>query len=206
LAEICGPTDPIHNVCHGDHDYGTFATKAECEAARITFLKKAARAAKRKITETNGLITGAGCYGHHRAGDWEFGYSYEEEGGELISNGSTKELSGKGTPLILERCLAGGSVLSFAIDMEGQILEGSLYRLGWIFVQGEENCTPIVMDGGINGWYFTWVLADRKPIIGGAILSICPSNDAKSSKCRTFSSKGMREAAAFLCRGQHSPR
>jgi hypothetical protein len=139
---------------------------------------------------------------HHRAGDWEFGY-YEGEGGELSPSGSTKELSGKGAPLILERCWAGGSVLTFATDMEGQILEGNLYQLGWIFVQGEENGTPIIMVGGLDGWYFTWVLADRKPIIGGAILSICPSNDAKSSKCRTFSSKGLREAAAFLCRGQH---
>lgn len=69
-----------------------------------------------------------------------------------------------------------------------------------------ENGTPIIMSGGYFGRYFTWVLADRKPIIWGAILSICPSNDAKSSKCRTFSSKGLREAAAFLCRGQHSPR
>jgi CubicO group peptidase (beta-lactamase class C family) len=136
---------------------------------------------------------------HHRAGDWEFGY-YEGEGGELSPRGSTKELSGKGAPLILERCWAGGSVLTFATDMEGQILEGNLYQLGWIFVQGEENGTPIIMAGGLDGGYFTWVLADREPIIGGAILSICPSNDAKSSKCRTFSSKGMREAAAFLCR------
>jgi hypothetical protein len=142
---------------------------------------------------------------HHRAGDWEFGY-YEGEGGKLSPGGSTKELSGKGAPLILEGCWAGGSVLTFATDMEGQILEGNLYQLGWIFVQGEENGTPIIMEGGLNGWYFTWVLADRKPIIWGAILSICPSNDAKSSKCRTFSSKGMRESAAFLCRGQHSRR
>jgi len=94
-------------------------------------------------------------------------------------------------------------VLTFATDMEGQILEGNLYQLGWIFVQGEENGTPIIMEGGLDGGYFTWGL---KPIIWGAILSICPSNDAKSSKCRTFSSKGMRESAAFLCRGQHSRR
>jgi hypothetical protein len=136
---------------------------------------------------------------HHRAGDWEFGL-YVGEGDELLPSGSTKERSGNGAPLMLERCYAGE--LTFATDMEGQILEGSPYQLGWIFVQGEENGTPVIMVGGLKGWYFTW---DRKPIIGGAILSICPSNDAKSSKCRTFSSKGMREAAAFLCRGQHSP-
>ena len=61
---------------------------------------------------------------HHRAGDWEFGY-YEGEGGTPTPSGSTKELSGKGAPLMLERCLAGGSVLTFAIDTEGEILGGS---------------------------------------------------------------------------------
>ena len=85
---------------------------------------------------------------HHRAGDWEFGY-YEGEGGKLSPSGSTKELSGKGAPLILEGCLADGSVLTFAIDVEeGEILGGNQnYRLGWIFVQGEETGTPI-----IHGW------------------------------------------------------
>jgi hypothetical protein len=136
---------------------------------------------------------------HHRAGDWEFGY-YEGEGGTPTPSGSTKELSGKGAPLILERCLAGGSVLTFAIHMEGEILGSQNYRLGWIFVQGEENGTPTIMDGGLDGWYFTWVLADRHPVVRGATLSICPSDDAMPPKCRTFSSKGMMEAAAFLCR------
>ena len=139
---------------------------------------------------------------HHRVGDWEFGY-YEGEGGDPTPGGSPKELSAKGAPLILERCLADGSVLTFAIDVaEGEILGGKnqSYRLGWIFVQGEETGTPIIMDDGLDGWYFTWVLADRKPILRGATLSVCPSNNAKSPKCRTFSSKGMLEAAAFLCR------
>jgi hypothetical protein len=109
---------------------------------------------------------------HHRAGDWEFGY-YEGEGGDLSPSASTKELSGKDAALIMERCWAGGSVLTFAtnvafaIDLEGHILPGSNYQLGWIFVQGEESGTPIIMEGGLDGWYFTWVLADRKPIIGG---------------------------------------
>jgi hypothetical protein len=138
---------------------------------------------------------------HHRAGDWEFGY-HEGEGGELSPSGSTEELSGKGAPLILERCWAGGSVLTFSTDMEGQILEGNLYHLGWIFVQGEENGTPTIMDGGLNGWYFTWV---RKPIIGGAILSICPSNDAKSSKCRTFINQLADEGLAVVVISSYLP-
>ena len=52
-----------------------------------------------------------------------------------------------------------GSVLTFAIDVEGEILGGKnqSYRLGWIFVHGEETGTPIIMDDGLDRWYFTWV-------------------------------------------------
>lgn len=146
------------------------------------------------------------------ANAWTWG-NWEVEGTDAKGNpmkakrASTPEISGKGSPLILEECK--GSVLSFADGSEENFWQGDPVdnggaRVGWIRLKGDDQSVAAMFEGGLDGYYFDMDISGKFSLIGakmlkGATFGICPARNSSDKACRWFEGHGLDKAIAFVC-------
>lgn len=116
------------------------------------------------------------------------------------------ESTGRGT-LLLDACV--GSVVTFADAPEGDFwkVDRDGVSIAWIRWKSgrHEGMRTISAEGGMEGWTFDFNTAGQGESLAAAErFYVCPSRDSANEECRSFATKGLKQAIRKVC--EHSKR